>query len=73
MYNVSGFVYFDTVTYGYDYTMSGTDYLRLRENKSEQEQRQIYIYEDIEYHIYPKYEDDRYTAEIEEMNEIFAP
>ena len=53
--------------------MSGTEYFHLRENEEEQEQRGIQIDDATSDRIYLKYENDGYTGEIEELNEIYMP
>ena len=65
--------YYIYETYGENYTMPGTEYFHLRENEEEQEQRGIQIDEATSYRIYLKYENDDYTGEIEELNEIYMP
>ena len=65
--------YYDMETLGYDFTMSGTEYLRLMDDKEEQEKRSISIFDGIGYKIYPKYDGDSCTGELEEMNGIYTP
>ena len=65
--------YYDMDTYGFDFTMTGTEYFKLREDETAQEERKIWIHDDTGYRIYLKYEDGSYTGEIDELNEIYMP
>ena len=66
--------YYPMDEYGWDFTIDGLDYMHLRENREEQEERQIMTYDGIEMHITEVWDDTgRSTGEISNLREIYSP
>ena len=66
--------YYDTSRYGYDLTLTGGEFMRLRESKEEQDNRGIHFYDGITYRITLEYDaEGRATGSVADIQEVYTP
>ena len=66
--------YYDTSRYGSDLTLTGGEFMRLRESKEEQDNRGIHFYDGITYRITLEYDaEGRATGSVADIQEVYTP